>query len=67
MSETDDTLPDDIDALKAALLAERMARREWEIRSAGAEAMVTHLKLMIALHKRDRFDASAERGRKLLD
>lgn len=67
MSDATDTLPDDIDALKAALLAERAARREWEARAAGAEAMVTHLKLMIALHKRDRFDASAERGRKLLD
>lgn len=29
--------------------------------------MVTHLTPMIALHKRDRFGASAERGRKLLD
>lgn len=67
MSDAADTLPDDIDALKAALLAERAARREWEARAAGAEAMVTHLKLMIALHKRDRFGASAERGRKLLD
>ena len=62
-----DTLPDDIDALKAALLAERAARRELEARAAGAEAMVAHLKLLIAKHKRDRFDASAERGRKLLD
>ena len=67
MSDATDTLPDDIDALKTALLAERAARCEWEARAAGAEAMVTHLKLMIALHKRDRFDASAERGRKLLD
>ena len=29
--------------------------------------MVAHLKLMIAKLKRDRFDASSERGRKLLD
>jgi transposase len=35
--------------------------------AAGAEAMVTHLNLMIALHQRDRLGASAERGRKLLD
>ena len=61
------TLPDDIDALKAALLAERAARLEFEARAAGAEAMVAHLKLLIAKMKRDRFDASAERGRKLLD
>jgi transposase len=62
-----DIVPDDIDALKAALLAERGARREFEARAAGAEAMVAHLKLLIAKLKRDRFGASAERGRKLLD
>src|SRR5271154_5441082 len=60
-------LPDDIDALKAALLVERAARRESEARASGAEAMVAHLKLLIAKMKRDRFGASAERGRKLLD
>jgi transposase len=67
VSEPADTVPDDIDALKAALLAERAARREFEARASGAEAMVTHLKLMIAQFNRDRFGASAERGRKLLD
>jgi transposase len=62
-----DILPNDIEALKAALLAERAARRESEARAAGAEAMVAHLKLLIAKLKRERFGASAERGRKLLD
>jgi transposase len=62
-----ETLPDDIDALKAALLAERTARREFEARAAGAEAMVAHLKLRIAKLERHRFGASAERSRKLLD
>ena len=62
-----DALPDDIDALKAALLAERTARLELEARASGAEAMVAHLKPLIAKMKRDRFGASAERGRKLLD
>jgi transposase len=62
-----DTLPDDIDTLKAALLAERTARLEMEARASGAEAMVAHLKLLIAKMKRDRFGASAERSRKLLD
>jgi transposase len=62
-----DTLPDDIDVLKAALLAERSARLESEARAAGAEAMVAHLKLLIAKLKHDRFGASSERGRKLLD
>jgi transposase len=62
-----DSLPDDIDALRAALAAERLARREAEARASGAEAMVAHLKLLIAKLKRDKFGASSERGRKLLD
>jgi transposase len=62
-----DDLPDDVEALRAALIAERAARRESEARASGAEAMVAHLKLLIAKLKRDRFGASAERGRKLLD
>jgi hypothetical protein len=62
-----DSIPDAIDALRAALLAERGARRAFEARAAGAEAMVAHLKLLIARMKRDRFGASAERGRKRLD
>jgi transposase len=64
---TADSLPNDIDTLKAALLAERAARQESEARAAGAEAMVAHLKLLIAKLKRERFGASSERGRKLLD
>ena len=74
MNEPTDALPNDIDALKAALLAERTAliaeraaRREFEARASGAEAMVAHLKLLIAKMKHDRFGASAERSRKLLD
>jgi transposase len=67
VSEPADSLPDDIDALKAALLAERAARRELQARVAGAEAMIAHLKLLIARHNRDRYDSSAERGRKILD
>jgi transposase len=42
-----ENLPDDIDALRAALLAERTARREAEARATGAEAMIAHLKLLI--------------------
>jgi hypothetical protein len=48
VNTTSDMLPDDVDALKAALLAERAARREFEARASGAEAMVAHLKLLIA-------------------
>jgi transposase len=67
MADSPDAIPEDIGALKAALLAERAARRESEARAASAEAVVAHLELMIAKLKRDRFDASSERGRKLLD
>jgi len=62
-----ETLPDDIDTLKAALAAERAARRESETRAADAEAMAAHLKLLIAKLRHDRFGASSERGSKLLD
>ncbi len=62
-----DDLPDDPDALRDALAAERAARLEAEARATGAEAMVAHLKLLIAKLKHDRFGASSERGRKLLD
>jgi transposase len=62
-----ETLPNDIGALQGALLAERAARQQAEARASGAEAMVTHLKLLIAKMKRERFGQSAERGRVLLD
>lgn len=67
MTLTANTVPDDISQLRAALAAERLARREAEARASGAEAMVAHLKLLIAQLKQDRFGASSERGRKLLD
>ena len=67
MTPTPDNLPDDVDALRAALVAEQLARREAEARAAGAEAMVAHLKLLIARLKRDKYGASSERGRRLLD
>jgi transposase len=62
-----DTLPDDIAALRAALLAERAARYEAETRASGAEALITHLKLLIAKLQRDRFGPTSERSRRLLD
>jgi transposase len=67
VTSTPDTPPDGIDALHAALAAEQLARREAEARAAAAEAMVAHLKLLIAKLKRDKFGASSERGRKLID
>jgi transposase len=58
---------DDIDTLRAALAAEQLARREAEARASGAEAMVAHLKLMIAKLRHDQYGGSSERGRKLID
>ena len=54
-------------ALRTALAAEQLARREAEARASGAEAMVAHLKLLIAKLRHEQFGASSERGRKLLD
>ena len=59
--------PNDIAALRAALAAEQVARREAEARASSAEAMVVHLKLLIARLKRDKYGASSKRGRKLID
>jgi transposase len=67
VSSLSETVPDDLETLKAAFLAERAARREAEARASGAEAMVAHLKLMIAKLKRERFGPSAEHRRRLLD
>ncbi len=74
MTPATDPAPDDIEALRAALLqertalaAEQLARREAEARASGAEAMVAHLKLLIAKLRHEQFGASSERGRKLLD
>src|SRR5689334_20184768 len=64
---TPDTIPDDIATLRAALAAAELARQEAEARASGAEAMVAHLKLLIAKLKHDRFGASSERSRKLID
>jgi transposase len=67
MTLPSDPPSDEVEALRAALAAEQAARREAEARASGAEAMVAHLKLMIAKLRHDRFGASSERSRKLLD
>ena len=52
----------DVVALHAALLAEQVARRVAEQRASGAEAIIAHLKLVIAQMWHDRFDVSPELG-----
>jgi transposase len=56
-----------IEALTAALAAERAARQEAEARASGAEALVAYDKLLIARLRREQYGQSSERGRKLLD
>jgi transposase len=71
---TSDSLPDDIAALKAALVAERAARIDAQAQAASAtanmssaEALVAHLKLVIEKMRRELYGSRSERGRKLLD
>jgi transposase len=66
-STSDDALPDDIAALKAALASERQARREAEAQASASQALVAHLKLLIAKLRREQYGQSSERGRELLD
>ena len=64
-----------IAAWQKGLTMEDVSKRDIErrksvtkkLRAAGAEAMVAHLKLLIAKLRHERFGASSERSRKLLD
>lgn len=60
MASTTDPLPDDTDALKAALIEARA-------RLSGAEAMIEHLQLVIAKMKRELFGPRSERSQRLID
>ena len=71
---TSDDLPDDIEALKAALLAERAARLGAQsdlalakARLSGAQAMIDHLKLEIEKAKREHYGQKSERGARLIE
>jgi len=55
-----DPLPDDKDALKAALIEARA-------KLSGAEALIEHLQLVIAKMKREMFGPRSERSQRLLD
>ncbi|WP_246375601.1 IS66 family transposase [Gluconacetobacter takamatsuzukensis] len=57
----------EIDRLRAVLAASEAACQEAEQCATGAEAMVAHPKLLIAKIWLDRFGASSERGRRLVD
>jgi transposase len=67
VTTTPENLAEEIARLTAALAIERGARQSAEARASGAEAMVAHLKLLIARLRREQYGQSSERGRKLLD
>lgn len=60
MATTAGPLPDDNDALKAALI-------ETRAKLSGAEALIEHLQLLIAKMKRELFGPRSERSQRLID
>src|ERR1700746_2578353 len=60
MATTTDPLPDDTEALKAALI-------ETRAKLVGAQALIEHLHLLIAKMKRETFGPRSERSQRLLD
>jgi transposase len=60
MGESTERLPEDTDALKAALI-------ETRAKLVGAEALIEHLQLVIAKMKREMFGPRSERSQRLID
>ena len=60
-------LPDDVEALKAALLDVRAQVAAARARASDDQALIAHLKLEIQKLNRDRFGPRSERSRRLLD
>ena len=61
------SLPTDLAAAHALILRQRDELAAAEARAAGAEAMIAHMKLVIAKLRREQYGQSSERGRKVLD
>jgi transposase len=60
-------IPDDKDALKAALTEANAALSETRAKLSGAVAMIEHLQLVIAKMKREMFGPRSERSQRLID
>src|SRR5438046_10504397 len=60
MPRTPDSLPDDVEALKAALI-------ETRAKLSGATALIDDLQLVIAKMKREMFGPRSERSQRLID
>ncbi len=67
MAPATSTLPDDVDALKALVSSMGAQLAAAEARASAADALVAHLKQQIALLRRDKYGASAERSQRLAD
>ena len=67
MEITPDDLPDDIDALKAALRAARAEVAVAEAQRSADQALIAHLKLTIAKLNREKYGSRSERTARLLD
>jgi transposase len=62
VTSTADSLPDDIETLKAMLLAERAARLNAEAEARARALLIEQLKFAIAKLRHERFGQSSERG-----
>ena len=66
-SQPDDDLPDDIEALKASLISARSDLAVARAQVSGDQALIAHLKLLIAKYNREKFGARSERSARILD
>src|SRR6202521_4942139 len=62
-----EALPDDIEALKAALIAARAEVASARAQRSDDQALIAHLKLQIEKLNRDRYGPRSERTARLLD
>jgi transposase len=60
-------IPDDKDALKAALIEAHADLSEARAKLSGAQVLIEHLQLVIAKMKRDKFGPRSERSQRVLD
>src|SRR5499427_5844120 len=67
MSADDDSLPDDIEALKQLVRARDAELAQARAEASSAEALITHLRLTVEKFKRDLFGPRNERKARLID
>src|SRR5579862_7610321 len=67
MATAPDQLPDDVDALKVALIETQAKLSEVNAKLSGAHALIEHLQLMIDKMKHTMFGPRSERSQRLLD